>query len=175
MSLTEKGQEILNCIATDGPCSQYYLREKKKRWSSRTVWKQIHRFEEEGLIHRSASGYELTDHGFYVLISVTAFTSASEARILLTKAATKYPEGETQKTLSWMLKPRPKRNMEKILIEDVRKPNLFVICRTDMDGRIVWLFQMGHALDRETGRFNLRVLKRVGSKRRPRWRIINLR
>ena len=172
MLLVGKGREILKTIAAEGPCTQYYIRGKKL-WSSRTVWKQIRRFAEDGFIHRTVDGYELTDHGFYELISVTALTSASEARTLLAKAAAKYPEGETQKTLGWMLKPRPKIDMEKQLMEAVRKPNVFVLCRTDVESRIARLSCFSHALDLESGRFVLKVLKRLPSKR-PRWRTINL-
>ncbi len=166
MLLAGKGAEILKTIAMHGPCSQYFLRGKK-HWSSRTVWKQIHKLEEDGLIHRSVSGYEVTDRGFYVLISVTALTSASEARTLLTKAAAKYPDGKAQKNLGWMSKPPPKRDMERTLIEYARKPNVFVACLTDVNGKISSLSVMDGAVDTDTGRLNYKVLMRLPSGR---WR-----
>jgi len=168
-----KGGEILKCLAEDGPCTQYYLREKK-HWSSRTVWKQIHRLERDRLIHRTAEGYEVTDHGFYMLI-VESRRSA-ERISLLKKAIAKYPNGATQSTLGWMLeKPPPKHDMEKMAIEYLRKPNIFLLCRTDKDGKITWMSVMSHAIDFESDRPTLKVLRRLPSRTRPRWRTIDLR
>jgi len=168
-----KGAEILKSIVEHGPCSQYYLREKVRRWSSRTVSKQIRRFERDQMICRSSQGYEVTDHGFYTLIVASR---GSERTVLLRKAIAKYPDGQTQRSLGWMLaKPPLKHDIEKMVIEDLKKPNVFVACRTDMNGKIARAVLISHAVDLETGRSNVKVLKRLPSRIRPRWRTINLR
>jgi DNA-binding Lrp family transcriptional regulator len=173
MLFVGKGVEILTAIALDGPCTQYHLRENK-HWSSRTVWKQTHRLEEDGLIRRIPKGYEVTDFGFYVL--VPSSMTAEIRKRLVTKAIARYPDGQTQKAFGYLLqKTRGKIGMEKELIEDIRAPNAFVVCRTDADGRIVWLFRGSHAVDPETGRFGYRLLKRLPGRANRRWRTINIR
>jgi len=96
-----KELEILEHIAMHGPCSQYALRRK---WSSRTVWKQVHRLERERMITREKHGYESTDGGFFELVKRSTVPTSKQ---LMKAAMQKFPNGRTAKFFNWMLTVKP--------------------------------------------------------------------
>ena len=167
MWLVGKGAEILKYIAEkDRPCTEYDLR-KKKEWSSRTVWKQLRRLRGNKLVKRTKQGYEVTDWGFCALIPAL---KGSKWREILEIAVRKYPGGEADKIFGGMLRKRRKVDMEKIVEGFLKKPNVFLLCRTNTEGKITWAFPYWPAVDLETGRFNVRVLKKSHGK----WQEIKL-
>jgi hypothetical protein len=171
--LIGKGLEILKYIAENEPCTQYAAREASPGWSSRTVWKQFNRLETDRMIQRTSHGYQVTDWGFSVLIPRL---KRSEMKKILQMAIEKYPGGHTERQFGALLRQvQGKVDLERKVGEYLKKPNIFLVCRTDKKGRIAWTFLTCPALDLETGRPNLKVMKRLPSKIRPRWRTINLR
>jgi len=172
--LVGEGIEILKHLARKGPCSSYKLESK---WSSRTVTKQLKRLRQENrgkprevlgegrLVEKVEDGYRLTDYGFFELIPQV---KGSERKEFIKRAIDAYPGGMAHQTYGWMLKEDTRvSNVGEIADTYLRKGNFFLICRTDMEGRIVWRHLLFPALDSKTGRFNLRLLEKHHEKWKP--------
>jgi len=159
MWLVGKGAEILRYIAENEPCTQYDLRQRKE-WSSRTVWKQVHRLERYKLIQRKKEGYEVTDLGFLLLFVALQAVPVK----ILEKAVRKYPGGDVDTVLGGILKGRRAPPIEETVAEFLKKPDSFILCRTDTEGKLVRTRRFWPAIDPKTGKCNLRLLQKVDEK-----------
>lgn len=154
-----KGVEILLFMADNEPCKEYALR-KKKQWSSKTVWSQLNKFKHDGLIRNTEEGYVLTDFGFSALIS---HLDDNRGKRIFDKAQSKYPRGETEGRYGyWFSRPSGRMvNIRNEIDRNLRRPNVFVLCRTDDRGNLVWSRVIPEAFNARTGHFSLRVSKRI--------------
>jgi len=172
VSFVGKGVEILKRIAEhearNEPCTEYLLRQSQS-WSSRTVWKQIRRFRREGLIERTKLGYGVTDLGFLFLIP--ALESRQERRLMLERAVAKYPRGSTDKAWGSLLTHDIKVDLKKELMFQLKKPNVFLLARTNMEGKVTRLWFFRPAVDPET---NKCILKLQARKHGEKWRTVDL-
>jgi len=158
IELIGKGAEILNYIAEKEPDK----RKLRLRWSSRTIWKQIRRLENQGLIVWQDDNYQATDQGLYALALAWAPRSRAAVTRIVKIAIRKFPDGATVQgfgSLSKIGQP----NLKERLMRDLEKPNTFLVYRTKAKGEIAWMFSTNR------GPEDFRISERVHG----RWRRVH--